>query len=136
MPAGFVDLASELTSIGFLVVLEGEAQASGTVIKDITPDGVPGREFKEVGYHGNETIVTTIAGAATSGAAATLQVLYAQYKGHLVTFTDDKDNVWLQVMVLDVQGTRVQRIAGAVGIAAGYNYLVTATWRLMGTYPA
>ena len=123
------DQFSELTTLGFVKHV-GDVQPAGFVKRDIVRSGVIGKASMITGYIGTPFQMATTAVAEDGTEAGLLQILYALYKCHLVTFTDDHGNVWTNLSVEDVTDIRIIPISSGVGLATGCTRVVTANWTL------
>ena len=121
--AGITDGITTVTLGG----LDWPSDMSGTLIEEITREGVAGAAFKQVGYRGRPKQAFSWATAANNSQRATAISYYKLLQGRVTTVTDDKGTAWNYVMVLDVDILRTYPIVNSPN---GDLYMIEAVWTL------
>jgi hypothetical protein len=114
-------------SVGIVnfTLLEGEFPLCGTTPRPIVREGVDGVAFLDTGWHGQPfTFRGTVAGTTTT-AIAGIETACRNLRGTVVTVTDQFNNQWLSIMIMDSKTVSRRAIGAQAGWGSGAAYLIT-----------
>jgi len=119
-------------SIGFanFISVEGEPDARGLVLQEITRPGVDDRAFIKLGLRGSIYELTGKVDAVSAFVATALHATYKGYIGSTVNVVIHGQTYYYQA-IINVRINEIKQLGNAVGGLTSGTFLVTSTWTLV-----